>query len=114
MNCDIATQPNPAKKPAIIPQLVVVILSFKNIARLNAITNENRNVSPKIFGIFPFFMSSSENLFSCIHIFPNNIGEYQSPPIKKLDNVATIIAYQLSVEMSILILIYYYYYNSLV
>ena len=100
---DIATHPNPAKKPAIAPQLAVVLASFKNIARLKAITIEKRNVSPKILDIFPFFKSSSVNLFSFIHTFPKSSGEYQSPPIKKFESAAVITANQLSVEMSIII-----------
>ena len=95
----IATHPKPAKKPAVAPQLVVVLALFKNMAKLNAITMEKRNVSPKTFAIFPFFMSSSEKLFSAIHIFPKSIGEYQRPPIRKFDNAATTIANQLSVEI---------------
>jgi hypothetical protein len=99
---DIATQPNPARNPAMAPQPAVVPASFKNMPKLNAITNEKRNVRPKILAMFPFFMSSSEKLFSFIHIFPNNAGEYQSPPIRKFDKAATMTAIQLGVEMSIM------------
>ena len=65
----MAAQPKPAKSPAIAPQPAVVLLSFKNMARLKAIIKENKNVRVKIFGILPFFMSSFEKLFSFIPWF---------------------------------------------
>lgn len=97
-----ATQPKPTKNPAIAPQEIVVFGSFKNIARLVAMINENKNVEMKIKAFLPFFKSSSRNLFSCIHCLPNNMGEYHKPPIKKFDTAATNTATKLMVEIFIL------------
>ncbi len=97
---DMATHPKPARKPAIAPQPAEVSASFKNIARLKAMTREKMKVNPKIFGMLAFFRSSSEKLFSFIQAFPKIKLEYQSPPIRKFDNAATTIANQFSVEIS--------------
>lgn len=100
INIAIAIQPNPARNPAIAPQLAVVLLSFKNIARLIDMTRDQRSESPKIFAV-PFFRFASSSLFSRAQIPPKSNGEYQSPPKRKVLNAATITASQLIVEIFI-------------
>jgi len=43
----MATQPNPARKPAIAPQERLVDLSAKNIPRFTDITTDQSNEKPK-------------------------------------------------------------------
>lgn len=103
MKTDIAAQPNPAKNPAVAPQLAVVLSWFRYMARLKAMINENKKVRLNILPMFPFLSVSLLKLFSFIHAFPKRTGEYQRPPIAKAESDAARMANQLSVEISMLL-----------
>src|SRR5579863_8417697 len=94
----IATQPNPARNPAVAPHASVVFGSFRNIARFTAITRLSTklavNTPPPAFGPSP------SNPFARRHTRPNNT-EYHSPPTTNADNAATRIAQGFSVFKSI-------------
>jgi len=96
----MATQPNPARNPAVAPHAVSVFGSFRNIARLKAIINDQTKDQPKILAM-PDFSWPSVKPFSFIQAFPNRAGEYHNPPSKNVLSAATKTASQLIVEMSI-------------
>src|SRR5688572_29819861 len=101
----MATQPKPARNPAVSPLTVSVSGAVRNMASVRAITNDHKKAKPKILPVFPCFNCSSLSLFSSFHAFPNKKGEYHNPPKTKLEMEATITAYQLICERSILLLL---------
>src|SRR5215475_3086969 len=84
-----ATQPNPARKPAVAPQAVLVLGSARNAARFAAISTENKNEKPKVFGRLPVRIWSSDKPTSFCQARPNRIGEYHSPPRTNVETAAT-------------------------
>src|ERR1700733_13100381 len=89
-----ATHPKPARKPAVAPQEAVDFGSFKNMARLMAITSEKTNDSPDMFAALPCFRSSSVRPQAVIHAFPMSGFEYHNPPKTNIDNAAATMAGQ--------------------
>src|SRR5689334_18691526 len=91
MPIPIATQPKPARKPAVAPQAKVVLGSLRNMARLKAMTRLNTKLSAKTFAV-AVGDSSAAKRFAFFQAVPNIMGEYQSPPTRKADTAATRIA----------------------
>src|SRR5271155_1406005 len=75
-----ATQPKPARKPAVAPQAALVLGSARKAARFAAMITSKSSARPKIFVILPLAKSASVRLLTDIHARPNKTGEYQSPP----------------------------------
>src|SRR5579862_4837727 len=99
MAIPIATQPKPARKPAVAPHTAVVFGSFRNIARLTAMTRLITNVMAKVLG--PAAGGVEPKALAFIHALPNRTGEYQRPPTRKAENAAARIAQRLRVCIDI-------------
>src|ERR1700689_1705790 len=82
---DRATQPKPARNPAVAPQEAVVLGSARKAARFAAMITAKSSDRPKIFAMLPLAKSASERLLADIQALPNKALEYQSPPTTKLE-----------------------------
>src|ERR1035441_5770610 len=82
------TQPKPARKPAVAPHDALVLGSARNAAKFADINSAKMNERPKILPILLLFRSSCVKLLADIQTRPNNAGEYQSPPIRKVETAA--------------------------
>src|ERR1700742_3120733 len=90
-----ATHPTPASAPAIIPHKIVVLGSAKNMARFADMTSAKMNDPPKARALLKPATCSSLNPFTRIQTLPNNIGEYQRPPMRNVERAAAKTASQL-------------------
>src|SRR5580658_726046 len=88
------TQPKPARKPAVAPQVALVLGSARNAAKFADINSAKTNDRPKILAILLLFRSSCVKLLADIQARPNKAGEYQSPPIRKVETAAATTASQ--------------------
>src|SRR5580658_1022658 len=91
----IVTQPKPARKPASAPHAVVVLGSFRNMARFNDITRLRTQVMPKTLPMFAAG-GSLVNPLARFHALPKS-KLYQIPPIGKAEMAATRMAQGFSV-----------------
>src|ERR1022692_323641 len=90
-----ATQPKPARNPAVAPHEALVLGSARKAARFAAMITAKTRARPKIFIILLFARSASVRLLTDIHARPNRAGEYQSPPSAKVETAAARTASQL-------------------
>src|SRR5271166_5247617 len=90
-----ATQPKPARKPAVAPQTAVVFGSARKAARFAAMITAKISDRPKILAMLPLAKSASDKLLADIHAEPNKALEYQSPPRRKVETAAASTASQL-------------------
>src|SRR5579864_8309600 len=81
-----ATQPAPARNPAMAPNDSVVPGAFRNMARLNAITRLSTNAIENPFA--PAAGGSAANPLARFHAAPSSAGEYHSLPITNADTEA--------------------------
>src|ERR1700722_15507069 len=94
----IATQPKPARKPAVAPHARVVLASLRNMAKLNAITRLKTKLRTNTFA--PAGGGSLVNPLARFHA-PLKSAEYQTPPTRNADSAATRIAQIFNVLMFI-------------
>src|SRR5271169_203806 len=83
-----ATQPNPARKPAVAPQAALVFGSARKAARFAAMIMAKMSARPKILIMLLLARSASLKLLTAIQARPNRTGEYQRPPIRKVETAA--------------------------
>src|SRR3954469_5286835 len=105
MPIPIVTHPKPARRPATAPQAGVVLESFRNIARLNAMTRLNTKLMTNVLGVAGASFSFSKPLAS-FQARPKRMGEYQSPPMINADSAETRIAQRFRVSVVIGLLLY--------
>src|SRR5947209_17606385 len=91
----IATQPKPARNPAVAPHASVVFESFKNIARLKAITRLRMKLMANVFAVAAG--GSLVKPLAFFHSPANRSGEYHSPPTRKAATAAARMAQKFKV-----------------
>src|SRR5882724_1612784 len=99
MPIPIATQPNPARKPAVAPQAMSVLGALRNIARLNDMMRLKMKLMPKTLAGESGGGSSLPNPLARFQALWNSAGEYQSPPSRKAERAATRMAHTFRVCM---------------
>src|SRR5580693_9642319 len=97
-----ATQPKPARKPAVAPQTAVVLGPARKAARFAAMITAKISVKPKILNMLLLPKSASERLLADIQAWPNKALEYHSPPRTKVETAAATTASKLICGMEAL------------